>query len=294
MVQETGLALVIMAAGESRRFGGLKQLEGFGPQGQTILDYTIFDGIRSGVGRVVLVISEEHGDQFARQVVRPWAPQVEVRLVAQRLEDLPVIPFNGAGPAARSRPWGTGHAVWAAREEVKGSFILANADDFYGRGAIAAVAAHLHSGNVGEQWALQAYALGETLPDEGGCNRGFCRVDEDGFLLDIKEELDVRRESASDLDQWVSMNLWGLEVGVFGLLEDGFQDFLAGSGHDPEREFFLPHALAAGIARKKCRIQVLPPTDHWLGVTHPEDADRVRRHLAHLHHEGVYPEDLHT
>jgi hypothetical protein len=150
-----------------------------------------------------------------------------------------------------------------------------------------------------DQYALQAYDLIETLPHEpdgtsgtSGFNRGFCRRDENGYLQDITETLDVRRDQVDDPHQWVSMNLWGLQPSVFGLLEEQFKEFLANEGDDPEREFYLPHALAAGINQAKTRIKVLPPTGRWLGVTHPADADRVRRQLKSLHDSGVYPEDL--
>lgn len=285
------LELVIMAAGKSRRYGRLKQLEGFGPQGQTILDYTIYDAIKSGVSRVILVISEENREQFEQQVVEPWACKVEVRLVVQRLEDLPVIPFRGPGPAARTRPWGTGHAVWAVRNDVKGPFVLANADDFYGPRAIAAVAEHL---KASADWALQSYALAETLPDSGSCNRGFCLIDSENYLLDIAEKLDVRTGSIEDPEQWVSLNLWGMRPAVFGLLEGEFQKFLAEHGHNPDQEFFLPDALATGIQDGALRIKVLPPVDQWLGVTHPKDADRVRCELEKRHDQGVYPEDFYA
>nr|MEE4267866.1 nucleotidyltransferase [Candidatus Krumholzibacteria bacterium] len=287
----SSLSLVVMAAGRARRYGGLKQLEGFGPAGQTILDYTLCDALRAGVSRAVLVISSEHEHEFRKQIVEPWSSQLDVVLVEQRLEDLPALPVDGPGPSARPRPWGTGHALWAARHAVDGPFILANADDFYGQRALAAVAEHLRSGRG---WALQAYALGDTLPTEDGFSRGFCTTDADGWLQTITETLDVRRATMANPCQPVSMNLWGLEPAVFDLLEEEFRNYLSAHGQEPDREFYLPHAIGAGIDQECCRVKVLPPCDQWFGVTHPDDAPAVRQQLKALHSQGVYPEDLHA
>jgi NDP-sugar pyrophosphorylase family protein len=285
------LSLVIMAAGRARRYGGLKQLEGFGPRGQTIMDYTLHDAARAGVRRAVLVVAADHAAEFRDRVVNPWRGSLEVTLVSQELEDLPVLPVSGAGPAAREKPWGTGQALWAARCAVDGPFLVANADDFYGRQAIAAVADFLGSGPGDALFALQAYELRETLPGPGGFSRGFCQVDGRGRLTGIQEQLDVTLEGAP-AGQLVSMNLWGFTPAVFGLLEDEFRHFLAASGHDPAREFYLPEAVRTGVASGRCQVQVLPPAGRWSGVTRPEDAPRVRQLLARLHAEGIYPEDL--
>lgn len=286
-----GSDLVIMAGGRGRRFGGLKQLQPFGPGGQTIMDYTLHDARRAGVRRAVLVVAAEHEDPFRTRVVEPWVGRLEVVLAPQRLDDLPVLPVTGAGPAARAKPWGTGQALWAARNAVHGPFLVANADDFYGREALARVAAFLAQG--GDIFALQAYDLLTTLPGEGGYSRGFCQVGPDGLLGDITEHLDVRSANAPP-DQPVSMNLWGFTPAVFPLLEEGFQAFLAQRGHDPEAEFYLPAAVQAGILQGRCRVRVLPPVGGWFGVTAPEDADPVRARLLRLHEEGIYPEDLRT
>lgn len=283
--------LVVMAAGRGRRFGGLKQLQGFGPAGQTILDYTLHDARRAGVRRAVLVIAGEHADDFRARVVEPWSASLEVVLVVQRTDDLPVLPVTGPGPAARAKPWGTGQALWAARHAVDGPFLVANADDFYGREALARVAAFLGE-DRGGGFALQAYDLRATLPGEGGYSRGFCRVDADGRLADIVEQAEVRRATAP-ANQPVSMNLWGFTPAVFPLLEEEFRAFLAGRGHDPEAEFYLPAAVRAGIARDRCQVAVLPAAGGWFGVTAPEDAAAVRAGLRRLHVEGLYPEDLH-
>ncbi len=277
------LTLVIMAAGRARRFGGLKQLEGFGPAGQAILDYTLHDAVRAGVTRAVLVISAEHEEEFRQKVVAPWASRLEIALVSQRLDDLPALPVDGPGPSARTRPWGTGQALWAAREAVEGPFVLANADDFYGRQALAAVAAFLREESGATDWALQSYALADTLPMTGGCSRGFCTTSPDRWLENITEHLEVKRDALTNPRQPVSMNLWGLRAEVFPLLEDEFRAYLSTHGQDPDREFYLPHAIGAGIAQKRCRVRVLPPCDRWFGVTHPEDAPDVRRQLKALH-----------
>ena len=288
----SALTMVFMAAGKGSRFGGLKQLEGFGPRGESLLDYAIFDGLRTGFTRAVLVISAEHEAEFRARMVEPWLEKLKVDLVVQSVEDLPVLPLDGPGPAARTKPWGTGHAVWAARETVSGPFMVGNADDFYGRGAFESMAAFLNTADRPGTFAMQGYNLRDTLLQEGGFSRGICRVSTEGMLREITEHQEVRRDSTTGQAGIASMNFWGFTPEVFRLLEDGFLCFLRSSGHDPEREFFLPAVVQEGMARDLCRVRVLPEVKGWFGVTNPEDRGLVTDRLARLHQQGEYPEDL--
>lgn len=286
------LNLVIMAAGKGRRFGGLKQLEGFGPSGETLIDYAIYDGLKSGVTQVALIISPENRDEFQSRIARPWNSHLEVRLVVQRLDDLPVFPVDGPGPAVRSKPWGTGQALWAARQDIDGPMVVCNADDFYGREAFEGVASSLCDNLTGPEYTLQGYDLLETLPSDAGYSRGFCAVSPDGYLEGIVEHLEVKREDVQPAGQLVSMNFWGFQASVFSLLEEAFQAFLSAEGSNPESEFFLPAAIQAGLEQGRCRVRVRPACANWFGVTNPEDAALVRERLKDLHERGIYPEDL--
>jgi NDP-sugar pyrophosphorylase family protein len=238
----------------------------------------------------VLVIAGENETEFQEAFVRPWSGRLGIDLVSQRLEDLPVLPVSGPGPAAREKPWGTGHALWAARKLITSPFLVCNADDFYGRQALSAVAEFLLTGS--RDFALQSYELLDTLPGPGGYSRGFCEVDPEGYLTGIREHLDVRRENATGQGQPVSMNLWGFTPEVFSLLEEEFLTYLEEHGHDPSKEFFLPAAVQAGLGAGRCRVRVLPVAGGWFGVTSAGDVPLVRERLSQLHHEGLYPEDL--
>lgn len=292
VAQESGLNLVIMAAGKGRRFGGLKQLVGFGPGGETLIDYAIYDGLKAGTQRVVLVISPENRAEFQSRIVTPWSAHIEVQLVAQELEDLPVLPVDGPGPAARTKPWGTGQALWAARHAADGPMVVCNADDFYGHEAYHQMGQFFQNSLAEEEFALQGYELLETLPTGAGYSRGFCAVSPDGYLEGIEEQLEVKRDEIHAAGQLVSMNFWGFTPLVFSLLERAFQGFLSAEGANPESEFYLPAAIQAGLDSNKCRVMVQPPCGRWFGVTNPEDAGLVREHLIKLHEDGTYPEDL--
>ena len=291
-MKRESLSLVIMAAGKGRRFGGLKQLEGFGPQGQTLLDYALYDGLRAGIPRAVLVIDAAHEQEFMTRVVHPWRHRLAVHLVHQKLDDLPVLPLGGPGPAARSKPWGTGQALWAVRHVVHAPFLLCNADDFYGRQTYLAMADFLAGNPDPGTFALQGYNLLDTLPEEGGFSRGFCQVGPDGRLQKITEHLDVKRADHPAAGQIVSMNFWGLTPLVFSLVEEQFLAFLQENGHLPDGEFYLPAAIQAGLTQGRCAVKVLPPAGAWFGLTNPADRHLVSQRLAGLHQDGVYPEDL--
>jgi len=307
--------LVVLAAGLGSRFGGLKQTVGFGPQGETLLDYSVFDAVRAGFGRVVFVIRREFAEAFRRDVAARFEPHLEVVCVFQERDDLPLAP--GGGPlvpaealAARTKPWGTGHATLAARHAVREPFAVINADDFYGRESFEKLADFLRQPDLGTspvRTCLVAFTLRQTLSEHGRVARGVCRTTSDHLLVSVVEKTDLWRvnEGAENRpknapaesftgDEPVSLNTWGFAPSFFPPLEQLFAEFLRTEGRDPEAEFFLPFAVDHLIREGREHCRVLRSSAHWFGVTYREDTDRVRQALAALHAAGHYPNSLWT
>lgn len=296
--------LVVMAAGVGSRFGGLKQLEPVGPGGETLLDYAVFDAVRAGVDRVVVVVRRETAAEFDARLGRRWARRMEVAYAFQELTDLPA---GARASAERSKPWGTGHAVLAARRAVRAPFLVINADDFYGAEGFALLTAFLSrpGGGAPGRYALVAFRLGNTLSEHGAVSRGVCRLDSSGQLVGIDEREQVVREADGsvwsratappqrlDPDVPVSMNLWGFQPDLFAHLEECFAGFLAERGQEKDAEFFLPAAITQLIDTGQVSVQVLTTSATWFGLTHRGDAAQVRWHLADLSSRGVYPPQL--
>ncbi len=318
--EANNLTLVVLAAGLGRRFAGLKQLAPVGPAGEVILDYTVFDAIRAGVRRVVFVIRPEMDAAFRSFVVGRFGTATTVDLVFQRADALP----DGFDmPPGRTKPWGTGHALLAAAECVSGAFVVANADDFYGAGAIAAVANFLMEN--GEEYGLVTYAMRDTLAPDAAVSRALCRVSADRYLEGIEELASLRatdggavndspRGASRDFsgDEPVSMNLWGFRPSIFEHLHAGFRTFLAledtahravahvqlqgGKPADLENdEYYLPDCVNELITTGRRRVRVLPAGEsRWFGMTHPADHARVVAEIRRLIEQGVYPERLWT
>lgn len=298
-------ALVILAAGLGTRFGGAKQLEPVGPGGETILDYSVFDAVRAGFGRVVFVIRAELEAEFTRTVSDRFARRVEVRFAHQRLD---ALPQGFAAPPGRIRPWGTGHAVLAAAGEVPGAFAVINADDFYGARSFGIMREFLSQAPAGglPRCGLIGYRLRETLSNHGGVARGVCTCDAAGRLIDIVETpgleacgADARcRDGAGGLrtipgDTRVSMNFWGFPGGVFPLLERDLATFLS-RPDAAEQEYQLPTAVRAWIRAGEAEVQVLATPDGWCGLTHAADRDPVAARIGSMVRAGEYPESLWT
>jgi hypothetical protein len=284
-----------MAAGIGSRFRGAKQVEGLGPGGETLLDYAVADAARAGFGRVVLVTRRDL-ELPLRERAAPWQRAgLRVDLAFQELDD---VPAGWAPPRGRTRPWGTGHAVLAARGAVDGPFAVINADDFYGRSAFAALAAHLAKPPVDGAWALAAFPLAQTLSPEGPVARGLCD-ERGGRLVRIEEVLGLSADghggaTAPDGRRFVddtptSMNAWGFTPRLFGLLGERFAAFLAGpGGRDPAAEFQLPTEIGALLAHGQASVEVLRTGGVWFGLTHPGDRERARARLRELHAAGEY------
>ena len=314
--------ILVLAAGMSTRYGRSKQLEPLGPSGETLVDYAVFDALRAGFSRVVLVIREELEEAFRKEVLPRWPRELEVLFHRQRMDDLPVSGLGdevGALIRVREKPWGTAHAVLTARPLLPGAFVVLNADDFYGPSAYARAMAFLReeapgrvAGNGRPVFALVAYTLRETLSRHGGVNRGLCRVSEDGWLQEVREVLDLHPEEgevrgrtlgggAVSLtgEEPISTNFWVFTPEVFPLLEEGFRAFLAreleeggpglaGGGS----EFLIPTEVNRLLQEGAVRVQVPRATDPFFGITHPQDREGVVRGLGRLARDGCYPDPL--
>ncbi len=284
------------------RYGGLKQIDPMGPNGETVLDYSVFDAVRAGFNRVIFVIREDFADAFKQGIGSRFADRIQVDYAFQKLDDLPE-PFTP--PLGRTKPWGTSHAIRAARHVVKAPFAVINADDFYGREAYVRAFEFLKNNSSG-QCGLVAYPLVNTLSDHGQVNRGICEVSEDETLLSVEEYVKIgwdgnsgitgqaldgtRREIAEDAP--VSMNFWAFTPSFMRDIEDEFIDFLAAHGDEETSECYIPTVVDARIRKQKTVCKVLGTDASWFGVTYPNDKPNVVEAIAALIAAGEYPSDL--
>ena len=302
----TSPALLVLAAGMSSRYGGQsKQTDQMGPQGETLLDYSVFDAQRAGFGRVVFIIRREAEAVFRERVVARLEPHLPVSLVYQDLADLP----GGLDlPVGRSKPWGTGHAVLAAREEIREPFCVINADDFYGREAFAAMAAFLRRPPPADgplALAMCGYELRRTLSEHGKVARGLCATTPDGLLRSVTELTDIyqmpdgaeNRPASGPLLplsglETVSMNLWGFPPEVFPAFAEGFAAFLESHLHHSQAEFYIPLAVDRLLQSGRATCAVLPTAAQWFGVTYQQDKPLVQQALQAIIATGAYPAPL--
>jgi len=296
------VSVVILAAGLSTRYGRLKQLDGLGPGGESILEYNIYDAVRAGFDRVVLIVRPEIERAVHEHVLACVGDAVEVKIVNQTLDHLPE---GFRAPPDRLRPWGTGHAVLCAKEVLDGPFAVCNSDDLYGPGAFKTLYKHLSGEIVPTPIALVGYTLEDTLSGHGGVSRAVAALSRDGLLSRLTEIRGIHsREghitgrnidgSAVELsgDAVASMNLWGFAPKVLGHLERQFRRFLETWGSDTDAEFYISTAVNGQIQVRAASAMVLHAEDHWFGVTHAEDRDRAEVLLAERINQGVYPERL--
>jgi hypothetical protein len=297
--------LLVLAAGMGSRYGGLKQMDPMGPNGETVLDYSVYDAIRAGFGRVVFIIREDFADAFRQGVGSRFADRIEVDYVFQKLDDLPE---GFSVPEGREKPWGTAHAVRAARHAVKEHFAVINADDFYGQDAYQRAAAFFDSLPEGttNETAMVGYPLENTLSDHGHVNRGICKIDEMGFLTNVEEYLNIEREDdghvrGNALDgkrhvvpagSLVSMNFWAFGPAFFEQLEEAFTRFMIESGDQMKSECYIPTVVDHLIHGGHAQCPVLRTTSQWFGVTYPDDKPFVVESIARLIAEGSYPAKL--
>lgn len=295
--------LLVLAAGMGSRYGGLKQVDPVGPSGETILDYAVFDAIREGFGRVVFVIRREFKEAFRTQVAAKYAGKIEVDYVFQSLDALPP---GFAAPAGREKPWGTGHAVWCARDAVKEPFAVIGADDFFGRDAFRRLADFLRAGAADEDaapnFAMVGYRLANTLSENGAVSRGVCATGAGGLLEKVVEHTGIRREEVAACgagagakytgEETVSMNCWAFTPAFFTGLNEQFEAFLEARGGELKSEFYLPEAVSEQVAQGLVTVEVRATSASWFGVTYREDKPRVQAALAELVADGEYPAAL--
>jgi NDP-sugar pyrophosphorylase family protein len=296
----TSPALLVLAAGMGTRYGGLKQIDPVGPGRETILDYSIYDALRAGFGKVVFVIRKEIEQPFRQIIGARFDKRIAVEYVFQELCNLP---SGFAAPIGRTKPWGTAHAVLAASGAIHEPFVVINADDFYGAESYRLLAHHLQSGTV--DYAMAGFVLRNTLSDFGAVARGICQVSGDNFLQRVVELTGIERDgecvkntdAAGHVtrltgDEVVSMNMWGFTPSVFAQLQEYFEKFLEQSGSDLRLECYLPSAVNESLLTGRARVKVLHTKDAWFGVTHRDDHPRVVKSIRRLIEGGYYPERL--
>jgi NDP-sugar pyrophosphorylase family protein len=285
--------LLVLAAGMGSRYGGLKQIDPVGPSGETVLDYGVFDAIRAGFSRVVFVIRRDFAENFQANIGAKYAGRVAVDYVFQSVN---ALPSGFSPPRGREKPWGTGHAVWCAREAIRENFAVINADDFYGGDCFVRLAGFLRSARSSE-FAMAGFRLASTLSEHGTVARGICAGAADGTLHSVVERVGI---AAADVgagkifsgNEIVSMNCWGFTPALFPALDRQLREFIGDQSNFAKAEFFLPAAVSAMIARGEAKVQVLPTDGVWFGITYREDKPRVEAALAALVSEGKYPAKL--
>jgi dTDP-glucose pyrophosphorylase len=298
--------LLVLAAGMGSRYGGLKQMDPMGPNGETVLDYSVYDAIRAGFGRVVFIIREDFAEAFKQGVGGRFADMIQVDYAFQKLDDLP---DGFQVPEGRAKPWGTAHAVRAARDLVKESFAVINADDFYGSDAYLRAAEFLSSPRPEKDkahYAMIGYPLVNTLSDHGDVNRGICTRNESGLLNGVEEYVKIERDAdgvvrGNALDGTrkevcevspVSMNFWAFTHCFMDHLEAEFSSFIKQFGNVEKSENYIPTVVDALIRSGKADCSVLDTTSHWFGVTYPDDKQHVVASIRKLIETGEYPADL--
>lgn len=273
--------LLIMAAGMGSRFGGLKQIEPIGPNGEIILDFSVYDAVKAGFNKAVIVIKKEIEKEFREACGKRIEKMIDVEYAFQELDKLPA---GYKVPDGRVKPWGTGHAVLCARDKISSPFAVINADDFYGQTSYQLIHDWLVAN---EGMCMVGYELGNTLTENGTVSRGVCEV-ENGKLVSVTEHTALDKNSGIPLDTIVSMNMWGLDTGVFPYLEREFKAFLDGRINEPKSEFFLPSAVSKRIADEGRTVSVLETKERWYGVTYREDMPSVRAAMDKFINEGMY------
>lgn len=294
--------LVILAAGMASRYGKMKQIEGFGPNKETIMDYSIFDAIRAGFEKVVFIIREEFEETFKAIMEPKLAGKIKTAYVFQHLTDF--VPADAAVSPERSKPWGTAHAVLCAKDEVKENFVVINADDFYGEDGFRKAYEFCTTACSDTNYGIIGYTLSKTLSKNGSVSRGVCKADAHGKLVSINERTKIYwkgeqvffeengQEFEEDPASPVSMNFWCFSPGVFALSESLFSQFIKERGMEPKAEFFIPIVADHFINSGKGTIQIVGTDAEWFGVTYPEDAPTVEASISALVNAGAYPPAL--
>ncbi len=299
--------LLVLAAGMGSRYGGLKQIDAMGPGGEAMIDFSVFDALRAGFGKVVVVIRRDFEDQFRAFADDHFARGAEVEYVFQQLDSLP---SGFSVPDGREKPWGTAHAILMAADAIREPFAVINADDFYGREAYQLMADYLAgpamsgTANVECPCTMVGFELKNTLSEYGTVSRGVCTVDSEGDLTSVEELTKIAKteEGAEHRendevrkltgDEIVSMNMWGFTPALFPALQAKFEDFLRERGSEPKSECYIPSVVDELIREGRARVKVLPTASPWFGVTYQEDKPRVTASIQALVDDGAYPASL--
>jgi NDP-sugar pyrophosphorylase family protein len=293
--------LLILAAGMASRYGGMKQIEAFGPDGETIMDYSIYDAIRAGFSKIVFIIRKEFADQFKEIFEPKLKGRVETEYVYQ---DLDAYLQGFQRPADRTKPWGTAHAVLCAKEVIHEPFAVINADDFYGRDSFEKAADFLRTSCTEKYYSIIGYELKQTLSEHGTVNRGVCGTDSEGHLQSVVERLNISYKDGIvkcedglspdtlDADTIVSMNFWCFHPSIFNYTEKLFEQFLKERVKEPKSEFLIPIVADQFMHDGGGKIEIIPTVTIWFGVTYKEDAPAVRKAINDLLADGAYPAGL--
>jgi NDP-sugar pyrophosphorylase family protein len=293
--------LLILAAGMASRYGSMKQTEGFGPSGETIMDYSIYDAVRAGFGKVVFIIRKDFAEGFKASFEPKLRGKIKTEYVYQEMDSY----LGGFEvPAGRTKPWGTGHAVLCAKDVIKEPFAVINADDFYGRDAFVKAAAFLNKDCTEKKYSIIGYELAKTLSEHGTVSRGVCQVDADDNLVSIKERTKIYRDGSTIIfeeddkkhevpfNSSVSMNFWCFHQSLFPATEKLFHQFVKDNSHNLKSEFFIPIIAEDFMQHHGGAIKVIPCSSQWFGVTYKEDAPVVKASVDKLVADGEYPSSL--
>ncbi len=309
MSNKKNLTLLVLAAGMGSRYGGIKQIDGFGPSGETIMDYSLYDSIRAGFTKVVFIVREEIKETVKEIFLPRLKGKIEVEFVVQSLDTM--VPKEYQNPE-RTKPWGTAHAVLCARHAINEPFAVINADDFYGRAAFESIANFFITPHVppeggskgGDAHAMVGYTLKNVLSEKGSVSRGCGEQDSNGYLKSVVERITIVKEKGKIIskekdgdvelspDTPTSMNFWGFHPNIFSLIEKFFHDFLKVNSKNPKAEFFIPLIGNQMIKEGSGKVKVIGGGDIWFGVTYKEDKDDVSGKIKDLISKGVYPEKL--
>jgi len=294
--------LVLLAAGMGSRYGGVKQIDGVGPGGEAIIDYSIYDSLRAGFTDLCFIVRADIEDAVRDFFAGKFPSDIRVSYAVQSLDD---VPGDHGVPAERSKPWGTAHAVYAARHVVHTSFAVVNADDFYGRDSYETMHSYLAGcAPDSTDYAMVGFRLDETLSSHGTVSRGICIADEEGFLREIVEHTKIRRNESVEStqpdgsvvelrpDSIASMNMFGFTPAVFEQIEREFGRFLAANASDPKSEFYIPSFMTRLINSHDARMKVLKTSSRWFGMTYREDRLEVERRIREYVERGDYPRSL--
>ncbi len=297
--------LLVLAAGMGSRYGGLKQIDPVGPSGEIIIDYSIYDAIRAGFGKVVFIIRRDIEKDFKECVGDRFKGIIDVDYVYQEKE---VLPAGFTMPEGRTKPWGTGHAILMAKDMIKEPFAVINADDFYGASGFKVMGEYLQNACDKDgvaDWSMVGYVLRNTLSENGSVSRGVCKLDANNDLEEVVERTTIEKDGNGAVavddpanpihltgDEYVSMNLWGFTPSFFDVLEQGFIEFLKERGNELKSEYYIAIPVTEMLNAKKATVKVLPTQDSWFGITYPEDKPFVVNSVKELVQGGAYPAKL--